>query len=61
VPNVKCPLKECGHRKRNGYCGRRNIELSNQPHELNELYCLGFDILDMKIFKQVITGDPDLF
>jgi hypothetical protein len=61
MPNVKCPLMDCGHRKGNGYCSRRNIELSNMPKELNELYCLGFDTPDIKVFKQIIAGDPDLF
>jgi hypothetical protein len=61
MPNVKCPLPDYGHRKRNGYCGRKRIELTNKPHELNELYCLGFDTPEIKIFKEVITGNPDLF
>ncbi len=61
MPNVKCPIEDCGHRKKNGYCGRKRIELSNEPNGLYELYCLSFDTPEMRTFKQAITGDPELF
>ena len=61
MTSVKCSIEDCGHRNRKGYCTRETIELSNEPHKLNELYCLGFDETRMKVFKQIISGDPDIF
>lgn len=58
MPNVKCPLETCGHRKKNGYCGRKSIELSNQ---LNEIYCMSWDEPEIRMFKQILANDPDVF
>jgi hypothetical protein len=59
MPSVKCSLKDCAYRGARGACHRKHIVLSNEPNELNELYCLGWATQETRFFTEAMNGEVD--
>ncbi len=54
MPGVKCPMEDCGHRSKRGYCHRKKIELVQTRSGCNELYCLGWQTPGIKAFTEIV-------
>ncbi len=56
MPSVKCSLKTCAYRGKRGACTRQHIELQQNNNELNELYCLGWNTPETRLFTEVMKS-----
>lgn len=59
MTRVICPLKDCGHRLKNGSCHRPTIKLQQTESETNEMFCLAWETPDTKLFREV-TQYPEV-
>jgi hypothetical protein len=59
MPSVKCSLKSCVYRGKRGSCHRKHIILQQNREILNEMYCLGWELPEMRLLAECASGKLD--